>query len=449
MNSIASRLLLSSSIVILLSLSLAGWVISWTFEESLRSDMDLRLRVMLDTMIGVSELGEAGELRFNRPVLDQRFDEPFSGFYWQISEVDTDPFRSRSLWDQALELDLSKQALRGRFSGLLGPEEQQLRSLQQDIILPESDRIFRYVVALDTASILESKDRFDRVLNWALLMIGLAILMVIFVQIFFGLRPLHQLGHKLRDVRSGRRPNIEGQFPAEIDPMVQEINELISYNKTVLERARTHVGNLAHALKTPLTVLKNEAGNSDKPVNTHLLSEQVNMMQNHVSHHLRRARVAGRMSGGGISVSSVLTKLKKAMKTVFHEKEFTITVDIDPSLLFAGEQEDLTEIVGVLLENACKYGGEEIYISTRSLDTPSEMDREMFQLIVEDNGAGIPEDAFEELFKRGQRLDTQTKGSGLGLSIVQDVVELYGGHSHASKSEYGGLKIYLTLPKVS
>lgn len=456
LRSIASRLLLASLVVTVLSLSVAGWVISLTFEDTLKADMDTRLRAMLDTMIGVSEIDKDGLLRFNRPVLDQRFDEPFSGFYWQISEENQDPFRSRSLWDQALDTNLDDQSLRGRFGEKKGPEGQRLRVLEQDIILPDNEQIYRYMVALDTAQITQSIQRFDGLLLMALVFIGVIILLALGVQIIFGLRPLRRFRRQVQSVRTGVTQTIEGDYPRELFPVVEEVNALIGHNSTVLERARTHVGNLAHALKTPLSILKNAAheaeeklvaGQADQSsgVAAQIITDQVDTMQQHVDHHLKRARVAGRMRSGGVQVAKNLNKMQRAMAVVFRDRPCDFHISCAEQLVFAGEQEDLNEVIGNLFENACKYGGGQAYVTVTA-----QPNGRFFTLSVEDNGPGVSIKDCDQLFERGVRLDSQEKGSGLGLSIVADVVAIYGGQVQASKSErYGGLKITLSLPMLS
>lgn len=457
MKSIASRLFMTSLLVILLSLSVAGWVISLAFEDSVRSDMDKRLRVMLDTMVGVSEFDETGLLRFSRPALDQRFDEPLSGFYWQISSRTEEAFRSRSLWDQALEADFDRRVVSGQYSTITGPESQRIRLLEQDIILPERDSVYRYSVALNTAEIDQAIFRFDQVLKWALALIGLTLFLSIMVQSYLIMLPIKRMGRRIKEVRSGQLARIEGDFPTEINPVKSEINALLSHNETVLSRARTHVGNLAHALKTPLSVLKNQA--QDRR-DTDMVAA-VDTMQRHIDHHLKRARVSGRIKGGGVPVKSCTEKLIGVMEMIFREKNPVFSYRGgeyrgEPDIKFAGEEEDLNEILGNLLENACKYGGPSIFItceakmhSANRVDHSGESDKPMMALIVEDNGQGVKKEQLSHILERGKRLDSTTKGSGLGLAIVADVVEIYGGSIKVDLSQHGGLKVSLYLPMVS
>ncbi|RMD89138.1 MAG: histidine kinase, partial [Alphaproteobacteria bacterium] len=281
-RSLTLRLLLLALIWLAAALGVGGYVLSIAFRDYVINDFDARLGRILDHMVGASVI-EDGILRFTRPVADQRFSEPYSGWYWQVDAEDEPPFRSRSLWDQALAPNLPGRILTGTVTEIDGPEGQRLRVMVRDVVLPDSDQTFRYMVAGDTAQIRTDIRSFDRLIALALGVLGAGLLLAVILQIWIGLMPLKAVRRGVAAIRSGRARRLEGTFPTEIAPLVDEINALIEANERVVERARTHVGNLAHALKTPLTVLRNEAARETSAL-AETVRIQTDLIRRHVDH---------------------------------------------------------------------------------------------------------------------------------------------------------------------
>ena len=424
-----------------------GIALSVGFRSFVNDEVNSRLQSTMNNLVGVSEIDADGTLHLIRPLYDSRFNDPYSGHYWQISEQGDEPFRSRSLWDQELKPHLQDRLFDLKMHQHDGPDGQVLRVLEQDIVLPETDRVFRYMVAEDIAPAQAAIARFDQrvVLTIALALTAVAVALVI--QVGIGLQPIKRLRTAINDIRTGRAAFLTEEDHAgwgpDLEPVAQEIEALLSQNNKLLDRARTHVGNLAHALKTPLAVLKNDIASlpQDKREG---LERQLTVLDRHITHHLKRARIAGGGSGPGIPVQDRLEKLLKAIRIMRAENPVEILEDFDAGLLFAGEKEDFDEVIGNILENASKWASSKISVASHRV--PESAARPMFDVVIEDDGPGVPAEQLDALFERGNRLDEKTPGTGLGLAIVRDIVELYGGAVRLGKSSYGGLRVEMTLP---
>lgn len=447
-RSLTARLLAAAGLWTLLALLAGGWALTAAFRNYVERDFDERLYQYLDAMVGATELENEGFVRFTRPLGDQRFAEPYSGLYWQVSVEGHEHFRSRSLWDQELDPNLGEPAFSPRVREVGGPDGQILRLIERDITLPGSEHVFRYMVADNTAEITEEIDRFNALVAWSMGALGAGLLLAMVLQVSFGLRPLRTIRHRLADIRSGQAQRLEGDYPPEIQPLVSEMNAVIEHNDEVVARARTHVGNLAHALKTPLSVMANAADTDREAPLAEVVDAQSRIMQRHIGHHLARARASGRSSLIGVrtEVAPALQELVRAMERIHADRHLTVVLDAEPELAFWGERQDLDEMVGNLLDNACKWAKSRVHVTSRRNDSKSE--RAALDIVIEDDGAGVGPDERDALFERGRRLDESKPGSGLGLAIVRDIAAITGGSIRLADSELGGLKAVLTLPAI-
>ncbi|MFN3627131.1 MAG: ATP-binding protein, partial [Parvibaculum sp.] len=245
---------------------------------------------------------------------------------------------------------------------------------------------------------------------------------------------------------SGRATKLEGEFPAEIEPLAEELNGLLEGNREVLERARTHVGNLAHALKTPLSVLTNEARSHDGPFGE-TVRRTTMQMREQIDRHLARARMAASANvlGANTPVKPVLKRIANALERIHAERGIAIEIDCADETGFRGEAQDLEEVAGNLIDNACKWAEENVRVTVTAAGI-ERRNRPYILIAVEDDGPGLPEEARKTALKRGARLDESKPGSGLGLSIVTEIAELYGGELKLETSSLGGLKAALYLP---
>jgi signal transduction histidine kinase len=417
-----------------------GVALDRVLSSSIRENFDNQLEYVLTAMIASAEIGPDGEVRFNRALGDQRFLEPNSGFYWQVSAKDTIPFPSRSLWDRELKVppEHSDAAVHFRESSEFQGEP--LVIAERAIILPDSDKKWTFMVAQSRVGLDAQIAELRSILITSFLLLGLGLIILAALQTFYGLWPLRAVRESISEMRSGKNTRIVKPLPDEVMPMVTELNGLLDHNEKQAEEARRHAGNLAHALKTPLTVIMNSATAQAKDLDETVIREATTMRRQ-VDHHLARARAVGRR-GHAHSRSNVWESLESVERAVSRlYGHVRLDMDGDKVLAARVERQDLDEMLGNLIENAAKYGGGSVFVTVEEKDGFVEMQ-------VEDDGMGIPEKERERIFDRGARLDTGKPGTGLGLAIVRDVAEIYDGTVSLEESEdLGGLLVRLKLPK--
>jgi signal transduction histidine kinase len=303
-------------------------------------------------------------------------------------------------------------------------------------------------VAGDATEIFDETRSFDYYLGGTFAALGIVLLLTTIFQVRFGLAPLKRISERIADIRSGRAERLEGEFPVEIAPLARETNALIEANREIVERARTHVGNLAHAIKTPLSVIVNEAtAHVSDPFATKVL-EQADVMRDQVAHHLERARIAARLTiiGTVTEVAPAIEALRRTMEKIHRDRGVVIDVDADPQAKFRGERQDLEEMAGNLVDNACKWAASRVFIEVLVEPPPEPGAGVMLRIIVDDDGRGLSAAERAQVSRRGQRLDESKPGSGLGLSIVVDLASLYGGSLTLGNAPIGGLRAELVLP---
>ncbi len=439
-SSLTLRLILGAGLWTLFALIIVGVVLSFLFRQSVERSFDARLNVLLESLIVSAEYVRKQGVYLSGSLPDPRFEQPYSGWYWQITPRTGPVMISRSLWDREMAQDLTQPAPQPRQYYAIGPDDQEIRVIERDIIFPDADASVRFAVAAVTTENKQQVARFVGAIVIALGLMGLGLLGAVVIQVRYGLRPLRSLRRELERVRSGTVDQLEGQYPAEISPVVGELNQLIEHNAEVLARARTHVGNLAHALKTPLSVLVNET-DADSSALSVSIRRQLEVMRRLVDHYLVRARTAaaGQVIGTRTPVAPAMHSLKTTLEKIYASRDLSIVVDGGEKLSFRGERQDFDEMLGNLMDNACKWARSVVHVTSERRDN-------QLVFLVEDDGPGIGDAQREAVFSRGQRLDEATPGSGLGLSIVRDISGLYGGGIALDRSELGGLKAVLTLP---
>ena len=443
-GSLSRRMIVIAAVWIAALLLIGGFALDRVLTRSIVDNFDNQLVLLLNkSLIAASEIGPDGEVRFNRPPPDQRFIEPYSGLYFQVSGPGADTFASRSLWDRRLRVvdthaDLKPHLYDTDEFSTAGHAEP-LRIAERDVILPGSTTRWRFQVAQSRETINDQIHRLRLTLVWSFTALGVGLLALAALQTFYGLWPLRRVRQEVAAIRSGGKTRISQDFPAEIRPLTEEINQLLAHNEAQAEEARRHAGNLAHALKTPLTVITNAATANASDLDETVCREAT-VMRRQVDHHLARARAIGRRASAQARarVWESLEAVQRALDRLYE----TVTVDIagDQNAEVRVERQDLDEMIGNLVENAAKYGGGRVFVTV-------EPRGEMTDIVVEDDGPGIPEQQREAIFQRGARLDTDKPGTGLGLAIVRDVAEIYGGRITLEESEdLGGLLARLTLP---
>jgi signal transduction histidine kinase len=380
------------------------------------------------------------------------FELPLSGWYWQVTRLDgsrQERHSSRSLWDsnlprlEDLHVPTGSDGLRRSYAQ--GPEEQRLRLVERTIDLGDEGK-FLVSVGGDAAEIDDEILSFDRALALTFAILAVVLLLTTMFQVRFGLAPLKRISDSLAAIRSGSAERLQGTFPVEIASLARETNALIDANREIVERARTHVGNLAHALKTPISVMVNEAAaRPDDPLAAKV-TEQTNIMRDQVTRHLERARLAARVAvvGTVTDVVPVIHSLARTMEKTHHGKDLAVQIDVPPAARFRGEQQDLEEMVGNLVDNAFKWASARVAIEV-GLEQP-EPGRPVVRIVVDDDGPGLTPAERQQVARRGRRLDETKPGSGLGLSIVVELAGLYGGELNLSNAPIGGLRAELVLP---
>ncbi len=450
-HSIALRLVAAATLWIAAALVVGGLLLSNLFRGPLEQAFEQRLAFLLQSLISVVELGPDGAIAEQRPLGEPRFLRQYSGLYWQIGDVGKRRIlaRSRSMWDFEIEFAAAGEAVQKRGYSQDGPLGQRLRVVEQYVTEEGVAGRFVFVVAADTAELVATIDDFNMTLIWSLGALGIGLLLAVLAQVYYGLRPLNRIRIALADIRGGRSDRLEGAFPSEVVPLAQELNGLLDHTGEVLARARAHVGNLAHALKTPLAVLTNE-GAAPTPEIAATVVQQAALMRRQVDHYLARARAVGQapLLGSQTAVRPVLEAVARTLEKIHAERGVAVGISGGDGLAFRGEQHDLEEMLGNLVDNGCKWAKGEVRLSAEATAAIGSGGLQVL-ISVDDDGPGVAEESRAELFGRGMRADESTPGSGLGLAIVRDIAVLYGGRVELADSPLGGLRANLTLPAIS
>jgi signal transduction histidine kinase len=453
-SSLARRLFLTAAAITVFVLAVSGIVLSSLYYAAVERAFDRNLNVYLKTIVVDVATAPTGTIPEPAGLGEPLFQQLNSGWYWQIERLEgpkSELRRSESLPPPGLRsLDEQRMPIRrdGFREGYIdGPEGQRLRVVENLVDLG-SDGQYVVTVAGDAREIQAEVSLFNQSLLVTLGLLGLIFVLSAGFQVRFGLMPLRRISNSLHAIRTGRAERLTGEFPAEIEPLAREVNALIDTNRDIVTRARTHVGNLAHALKTPISVLMNETAGRSDPA-TDKVREQVGIMREQVQHHLERARIAARVAVPGtlIDVVPVIEAVVRTMQKIYRERGLEIATRFAANVKFHGEQQDLEEMTGNLIDNACKWATARVVVEVGGEFRDAPGARAFFRVTVDDDGPGLtPEARQDVLSQRGRRLDESKPGSGLGLSIVSDLADLYSGRMELGTAPRGGLRVELVLP---
>src|SRR4051812_25559857 len=396
-SSLATRLFLSATAWVVVILLITGVVLSSVYRDASERAFDRRLNLYLRTLVAeVATPDEPPDHAF-QSLGEPLFELPLSGWYWQIARTDTDKSEtraSRSLWDKKLPkleergAELTSAGI--RIGYVEGPEGQNLRMVERPVDLG-ADGKYLVTVAGDASEIFEETRTFDYYLAGTFIALSIGLVLTTIFQVRFGLAPLKRISDSIADIRSGRAERLEGEFPVEIAPLARETNALIDANRAIVERARTHVGNLAHAVKTPLSVIVNEAAAHGRDPFSQKVLEQVDLMRDQVAHHLERARMAARLTivGTITEVAPVIEALRRTMEKIHRDRGIAIDIATPAQAKFRGERQDLEEMVGNLVDNACKWADARVFVEVL-LQGAGEADSEpKLRIVVDDDGRGL------------------------------------------------------------
>jgi signal transduction histidine kinase len=458
-QSLRIRLLVGTLFWIAGTILVAGWGLGTLFRQHVEAQFHAELRTHLDQLTAQLSLDARGRAQLAMPLSDPRFGRPYSGYYWQVDAIGPTgasiapaQLRSRSLWDVTLAVP-EDALIEGdmHVHQIAGPQGKRLSVVERSVRIDDgpdgTPHTLRLLAAADAALMADPVSRFNGALWLALGVLGAGLVLAAVVQVSVGLFPLRAMRKALTRVRAGETQRLEGDFPIEVMPLVAEFNTVLVQNADVVERARTHAGNLAHALKTPLSVLANaaQAKEPQGPELARLVLEQIGVARRQVDYHLARAQAAAttRVPGAKTVLLPVVEGLVRVMQRIHAQHELVITVQPWPAALaFRGEAQDLQEMLGNLLDNACKWAAHRVEIHAQT-------DGATVTIALDDDGPGLDAQQREVVLRRGVRADEQVPGSGLGLAIVDDLARLYGGRVTLLDSPLGGLRAALTLPAVA
>lgn len=466
-RSLRFRLLAATLAALAVALVLAGLLLSSLFRDHVMRQFSQSLTAQLDQVTARLEFDAAGQPQIDPLALsDPRWSRPYSGLYWQVDGAgqvqQRRVLRSRSLWDVALSLpdDVLAEGVVHVHEGT-GPDGAALLLVERTVKrVGDGDASgggvpvgtpWRLTVAADLRETVAAVERFNGVLAASLATLFVLLCAAALAQVAIGLAPLRVLQRTLAGVHAGTSPRLDGRFPSEVQPLVDDFNAVLDRNAEVVARARTQAGNLAHAIKTPLAAMSQAAAVALQRPETGtelaaLVEEQVGVARRHVDWHLARARAAAAQGvpGARVPLQPVIHGLLRVLGRVHAERGIALRcLPMAPDLAFAGEVQDLQEVLGNLLDNACKWARQEVQVSAASMGSGS---GSRLQVVIDDDGPGIEPDRRESVMARGARLDESVPGSGLGLAIVNELVGLYGGSVRLLTAPRGGLRVEVELP---
>lgn len=459
-SSLTARVLTVSTLWAVIALIAVGLIINTLYRQGTERGFRELLRAHLYNVVNSVWINGEGELRGEPEFGDLRYSQPATGWYWVVEPIEgsnSPPKSSISLGGRSLDRpspdEISFNALYERAYDVVDPFGNDIVVMETEVELNDEGRVARFRVTGNRDAVDGDVAEFTGRLTIALVIFGLASLVVNAGAILIGLRPLDSVRRALESIRTGKSSSLNDEFPREIAPLAGEVNALIDTNRRVVERARMQVGNLAHSLKTPLAVLLNES-KSMTSEHGDLVRNQAETMQRQVQTYLDRARIVAQSASilARTEAEPAFERLIRVMRRLSPNLAFELSVK-PKGVWIALEQHDLEEIGGNLLDNAAKFARSRVKVSlavgavapSRPDDGPSDG---WMTLVVEDDGPGLTADQMAEAVKRGRRLDESKPGTGLGLSIVDEIAREYHGVLRLTKSPLGGLRAEVTLPAI-
>lgn len=444
-RSLLFRLSAAAAILIVLALMLAAFGLQTIFNQEIDRRAAAELSQIVKVIVAKVRIDAAGAPTLDVVPTDPRFEAPYGGLYWQVTRAGRQPARSRSLWDVVLAVPEDRPDGERWVTDLVGPNGTTLLSVVQDVVVPsgDGDVPLQIVTALDRSDLTASQQSLFHLLVLSLVALGIILVIAMSLFIRLALRPFDELGRALQTIHAGESRSLPGHFPDEVQPVVDDLNRLIEFQNAAVERARAHAGDLAHGLKTPLAVLgavaRQATGEGRKDL-AEPIEEQVTQMRRQVDRVLARARAGNAATLGrkSLAIGPVADKVVRALERLPDSKALRWECQVAPDARFPGEDGDLIEILGNLLDNARKWAASQIRLSASATAG-------VLTVTVEDDGPGLAEELAMQI-ARGQRWDETQPGTGFGLAITRDLVEGYRGTLALQRSELGGLSAVLTIP---
>ena len=439
-RSLTKRIIFLSIFWIILALVATAFLLAWFYRIHIEEHYDAHVFTHVEELIAAIHTDSEGQVRLHREPTDPRFHRPRSGWYWEVLSGDRSQLKSASLADRQLDLTGIVLDENHGVQTVLGPDGEKLRAHIVHVSYAREPGSLTFVATAPQFQITDDVQDFAAHLMISFLVLAIGLSVAVVMQVWVALRPLKALRQEISDIKSGTTERLSQNFPADVQPLVDELNFLLDHNEMLLKRARNQLGDLAHAVKNPLTVIRNEA-RALQTKEGQLILEQTHIMAGNIDHYLSRARIYGKKDAIGYrtSVRSVMEDLAYAVGHIYKDKNIKISLLCVEDKWFRGESQDLEEMAGNLFDNACKWAQGEVTLRCNSKD-------DRLELIIEDDGPGIPADELEGVMRRGRKLDEAQPGHGQGLGIVRDIAHLYGGSLTLGQSALGGLKVTLNLP---
>lgn len=440
-RSLTRRIIWLSIFWIVTALVATGLLLGTFYREHIEQHYDAHVFTHVEELVAAVYTGDDGTVGLHREPTDPRFHRPNSGWYWEILSHDQPLLKSASLEERRLDLAGVVPDENHGVQVVHGPFGEKLRAHVIHVAYAKDPGSLTFVATAPQFQITDDVQDFAThvILSFLVLAVGLSVAVV--VQVRVALRPLKAIRQEISDIKAGSTERLSQDFPADVQPLVDELNFLLDHNEMLLKRARNQLGDLAHSVKNPLTVIRNEARSLDS-TQGQLILEQTHIMASNIDHYLSRARIYGKKDAIGYrtSVRSVLQDIAYAVGHIYKNRDIDIRLDCVEDKWFRGESQDLEEMAGNLLDNACKWAERVVSVSCASAN-------DRLELVIEDDGPGIPDHEREAVMQRGHKLDENRPGHGQGLGIVRDIARLYGGSLVLDRSEsLGGLKATLVLP---
>jgi signal transduction histidine kinase len=439
-KSLTKRIITLSIFWIVLALVATALLLGRFYRSHIEEHYDAHVFTHVEELIAAVDSGPDGELLLSREPTDPRFHRADSGWYWEILGENRVLKKSFSLGDKQLDLrNLSLDEKHG-VQIVRGPDNQNLRAHVVHVSYAHDPGSLTFVATAPEMAIKDDVHDFYKHIMTSFLVLGIGLSVAVVIQVMLALKPLKNIQSAISDIKLGKRERLPHEYPSDIQPLVDELNFLLDHNETLLKRARNQLGDLAHSVKNPLTVIRNEA-RSLSSKQGQLILDQSHVMANSIDHYLSRARIYGKQDAIGYrtSVKSVIDDLTFAVEHIHKDRNIKIEMHCLEEKWFRGEAQDLEEMAGNLIDNAFKWAKSTVTVNCES-------DHNQLQLMIEDDGPGIAPEDMKSITRRGRRLDEKTPGHGHGLGIVEDIAQLYGGALKLGRSSMGGLKATLVLP---
>jgi signal transduction histidine kinase len=436
-SSLRARLLFAALTWIAIAVPIGGIALAFSFRSVVSEDFDNRLRDALLTLIGAVEVTPGGALTLARPLNDDRFEQVYSGWYWIVDSQRDPPLRSRSLWDLPFAVVPQAVSATAQLRTLEDRSGNSVRVAEQTVELSGLNSPVTFAITGNLAQLSSATRDFNRLLWLSLIALATGLIIAIVTQVSFGLRPLQRVASEVERIRTRQQTHLQTTGLSDIDLLVNQVNTLIDHDRAQLERSRGNAADLAHALKTPLAILRTSFDGAQHEEQR----TQLDSVQRLIDRQLARAASSGPRPGVVTDVENTLKGMIDGLRRMHASRALQLGYTCAPGLQFAGDAEDLQEMLGNVLDNACKWA------RTRVLVKAALAEGEL-SVVVDDDGPGMTDAEASQATARGQRFDEQTPGTGLGLAIVSDLIEMYEGSIELSRGELGGTRVTLRLPSI-